>query len=223
MKEGNVISDESSGRGRFVVLEGQGFSGKTEQAHLLAEKLRKKGIDVVETQEPGGVKSALEIREELLTRRKEGSISPEEEVELFYKSREKFLKELVLPALEMGTWVVSTRFSASTFVYQGYVDGIDIKKIEELEEKVVGENQPDLYILIDVSEEEIWKRMGESRREKHGYNEEDKEIIKKRREGYLKLAKENKYKNWEIISADENIVEVSKKVWGVVSARFNLK
>jgi dTMP kinase len=209
-------------KGKFIVLEGQGFSGKTEQAHLLTEKLKGKGIDVIETQEPGGVESALEIREELLKRRKDGNITPEEEVELFYKSREKFLEELVLPALEMGTWVVSTRFSASTFVYQGYVDGLDIKKIEELEEKIVGENQPDLYILIDVSEEEIWKRMKHSAREKHGYNEEDREIIKKRREGYLKLAKENQHRNWEIIDGDQDIEDVSKGVWDRVENFFSI-
>jgi dTMP kinase len=209
-------------KGKFIVLEGQGFSGKTEQAHLLVKKLKKNGIEVIETQEPGGVESALEIREELLKKRKEGKITPDEEVELFYKSRERFLNELVLPALDMGTWVVSTRFSASTFVYQGFVDGLDIKKIEELEEKIVGDNQPDLYILIDVSEEEIWKRMDSSTREKHGYNEEDKEIIKKRREGYLKLAHENKHKNWEIIDGNEAIEKVSKNVWERVDKKLNV-
>lgn len=215
------VANIRSGRGRFIVLEGQGFSGKTEQAHLLVKKLQEKGMEVIETQEPGGVESALKIREELLRRRKEGNITPEEEVELFYKSREKFLKELVIPALERGSWIVSTRFSASTFVYQGFADGLDIKKIEELEEKVVGEkNQPDLYILVDVSEEEILRRMEQPTREKHGYNEEDKEIIWKRREGYLKLAKENKHKNWEVVDGDRSIEEVSNQIWNIISSKL---
>ncbi|MBI2022706.1 dTMP kinase [Candidatus Daviesbacteria bacterium] len=210
-------------KGKFLVLEGQGFTGKTKQAHLLVEKLKEKGIEVVETQEPGGVESAISIREELLKRRAENSITPEEEVELFYKSREKFLNELVLPNLEQGKWVVSTRFSASTFVYQGFVDGVSLDLIQKLEDEVVNGNQPDLYILIDVSEEEIMRRMKSSDREKHGYNESDLDIIKKRREGYLKLTKENINGNWVIVDGNGTIMEVFEEVWGVVKEKFSLK
>lgn len=205
-------------KGKFIVLEGQGFSGKTEQSHLLVQKLKEKGIEVVETQEPGGVESAISIREELLKRRAEGNITPGEEVELFYKSREKFLNELVLPSLEQGKWVVSTRFSASTFVYQGFVDGVNLDLIQNLEEKIVNGNQPDLYILIDVTEDEIEKRLLESDREKHGYNEKDKEVIKKRREGYLKLARENKNSNWIIIDGNGSIEETHQKILAEVNS-----
>lgn len=208
-------------KGKFIVLEGQGFTGKSIQAHLLAEKLKENGIDVIQTQEPGGAESAQAIREELLKRRAEKTITPDEEVELFYKSREKFLKDLVIPSLEKGKWIVSTRFSASTFVYQGFVDGASLELIQKLEDEIVNGNQPDLYILIDVTEEEIERRMRlENGREKHGYNEEDLEIIKKRREGYLKLAKENKFNNWVIVNGDGTIEEVHNRVWEIVKERL---
>lgn len=207
-------------KGKFIVLEGQGFTGKTQQAKLLAKKLRERGLEVIETQEPGGVGSAQVIREELLERREQGSITPDEEVELFYKSREKFLKELVIPSLEQGKWIVSTRFSASTFVYQGFVDGASFQLIQKLENEVVNGNQPDLYILIDVSEREILRRMEKNGREKHGYNEVDLEIIKKRRGGYLKLAKGNKLRNWVIVNGNRSIEEVHQKVWEKVKEKF---
>lgn len=209
-------------KAKFIVLEGQGFSGKTGQAKLLAQKLREHRIDVIQTQEPGGVESAQIIREELLKRRGEGSITPNEEVELFYKSREKFLKELVIPSLEKGKWVVSTRFSASTFVYQGFVDGVSLEIIQKLEDEVVNGNQPDLYILIDVSEDEILKRIDRNGREKHGYNEQDLEIIKKRREGYLKLARENKFGKWVIVDGNGTVEEVHQRIWESVSKKFQL-
>lgn len=210
-------------KSKFIVLEGQGFSGKTKQANLLVEKLKKKGIDVIQTQEPGGAESAQIIREELLRRREEGTITPDEEVELFYKSREKFLKDLVIPSLEKGKWVVSTRFSASTFVYQGFVDGASLELIQRLEEEIVNGRQPDLYILIDVTEEEIERRMRlENGREKHGYNEQNLEIIKKRRQGYLKLAKENRYGNWVVVDGNKSIEEAHQKIWAAMLEKFNL-
>lgn len=209
-------------KGKFIVLEGQGFSGKTEQSHLLVKNLKEHGVEVIETQEPGGVEEAIAIRDELLKRRSEKNITPEEELELFYKSRKIFLEKKVLPALKEGVWVVSTRFSASTFVYQGREGGVSMNKINELESKVVGKNQPDLYILLDVSSDEVVRRLKESNREKHGYNEMDETLIKSRREYYLELAKEDKYGNWVVVSGDGTVNEVSQRIWQVISARFNL-
>lgn len=208
-------------KSKFIVLEGQGFTGKTQQAKLLAKRLLEQGLEVIETQEPGGGESAQVIREELLKRREEGTITPEKEVELFYRSREKFLKELVIPSLEQGKWVISTRFSASTFVYQGFVDGVSLELIQKLEDEIVDGHQPDLYILIDVAEGEILRRMEmENNRAKHGYNEEDLEIIKKRKEGYLKLAKENVHGNWVIVDGNGTVEEVHQKIWEEVKEKF---
>ncbi len=209
-------------KGKFIVLEGQGFSGKTEQAQLLVKKLEEQGLEVIETQEPGGVESALVIREELLKRRAEQSIKPEEELELFYKARKYFLEELVRPALKNDKWIVSTRFSATTFVYQGYEGGISLELIETLDERIVKDTQPDLYILLDVDPKEIKKRMEDSLRLKHGYNEMDQKIIENRSKFYLQLANENKHGNWEIVDGNGDIDEVAGRIWKVVKEKFNL-
>lgn len=201
-------------RGRFIVLEGQGYSGKTEQAQLLVARLEKEGIEAIETQEPGGVEESLKIREELMQRRAGGNITPEEELGLFYKARGVFLDMLVRPNLTEGKWILSTRFSASTFVYQGYEGGIDLDLIQKLDNEVVGDTQPDLYILLDVEEQEIMRRMKETnKRQRHSYNELDEEKIRIRRHGYLELAKENKHKNWVIINGNQPIEQVSKDIW----------
>src|SRR5689334_2524101 len=99
-------------RGKFIVLEGQGFSGKTEQAPLLVEQLQKYGFSVIQTQEPGGVPEAEGIREQILTLRGQKKIGPEDELKMFYQSRGLFLGKLVVPELDNGKWIVSTRFSA---------------------------------------------------------------------------------------------------------------
>lgn len=211
-----------SKKGKFIVLEGQGFSGKTEQSSLLVNRLKQSGTEVIETQEPGGVESALVIRAELLDRRAKGIITPEEEVELFYKSRGRFLEELVKPALQKGAWVISTRFSPSTEVYQGAEGGVSLDLIREKEREVVGKNQPDLYILLDVDPKVIYERMQNGKRERHGYNELDMEKLVKRAEAYREIAKENRFSNWEVVDGNLPIPEVHASIWDIVALKFNL-
>lgn len=208
-------------RGQFIVIEGQGFTGKTTQTKLLAQKLKKKGIKVIATGEPGGVPEAEKIREELLNRKEEDKLTPEQEVKLFYTSRELFLDELVRPSLKKGVWVISTRFSPSTFVYQGLVEGYDLELIKKLDKEVVKDTKPDLIILLDIPSGQVIKRMVEDTRIRHRYNEFNKDIIKKRREGYLKLAMEGD--NWEVVDGTGTIGEVSEKIWEIVAKKFNLK
>lgn len=209
-------------RGKFIVLEGQGFTGKTTQAALLSAYLQKRGIKVIETHEPGGIREAEKIREEILKRRADGLISSEEEVSLFYKSRKLFLDRLVKPSLDKGIWVISTRFSVSTYIYQGLEGGVSLDLIDKLDRQVVDGFKPDLYILLDVSAEEIIRRLRVNSRERHSFNEIDTEKIINRRKNYLKVAKENKDKNWVIIDGEGDVKEVHRRVLGVVSGKFKL-
>lgn len=208
-------------RGKFIVLEGQGFSGKTEQAPLLVVQLQRHGLTVIQTQEPGGVPEAEKIREQILTLRGEKKIGPEDELRMFYESRGLFLGKLVVPETEKGKWVVSTRFSASTYVYQGREGGISKDLINQLDREVVGSNQPDLYLLLDVAPEEIIRRLqAKDSREKHSFNEVDENKIKLRAQAYLDLAKENRYGNWEIVDGNGSIQEVRQRIWTAVANNF---
>ena len=60
-------------RGKFISLEGGEGVGKSTQVQALAEALRRLGLDVLVTREPGGSDGAEKIRELLLT----GDTSPQ--------------------------------------------------------------------------------------------------------------------------------------------------
>ena len=53
-------------RGRFISLEGGEGVGKSTQVRALAAALRTRGLEVVETREPGGSAGAEAIRSLLL-------------------------------------------------------------------------------------------------------------------------------------------------------------
>ena len=139
-------------RGKFITLEGGEGGGKTTQAAALSERLRKAGLSVLQTREPGGTPRAEAIREVLLSG-KAKRFGPLGEAVLFYAARESHLELAIRPAIEQGTWVVCDRFSDSTRAYQGAAGGVPRSVINVLETAVVGSTRPDLTIIFDVPPE----------------------------------------------------------------------
>ena len=115
-------------RGRFITFEGPEGSGKSTQLHLLGERLRSAGLDVLETQEPGGTPIGLQIRHVLLDA-KNRELCPTAELLLMFASRAQNVDESILPALSTGRTVLSDRFTDSTLVYQGVGRGLGAPKI----------------------------------------------------------------------------------------------
>ena len=138
---------------RFVSLEGGEGAGKTTVLNALRETLQQAGHEVVSTREPGGTPLAEQIRELLLHPGAErlGGEKPAAETELLlmFASRAQHVRETILPALQRGAWVVSDRFTDSSYAYQGGGRGLDIAFIAELERRVVG-IQPGLTLLLDL-------------------------------------------------------------------------
>jgi len=99
--------------GLFITFEGIDGSGKSTQSRLLADHLRARGHDVVQTREPGGSPGAEDIRR-LLVEGEPGRWSPKTEILLFTAARRDHLERLIDPALADGKIVISDRFADST-------------------------------------------------------------------------------------------------------------
>ena len=115
----------SSARGRFITLEGGEGAGKSTQIKLLAAWLRERGIDVVQTREPGGAPGAERIRE-LLVKGDADRWTPIAETLLHFAARADHLERTIRPALAAGRWVICDRFADSTTAYQGYGHGVPL-------------------------------------------------------------------------------------------------
>ena len=104
--------------GCFISLEGGEGAGKSTQLRALAAALRVRGLEVVETREPGGSEGAEAIRALLLTGGAD-RWSARAEALLFAAARADHIEKTILPALERGAWVLSDRFLDSSRAYQG--------------------------------------------------------------------------------------------------------
>ena len=133
---------------RFITLEGGEGAGKSTVLSALRAFLQARGFEVVSTREPGGTPLAEQIRGLLLDPHHEPP-SAETELLLVFAARAQHVREVILPALRRGAWVISDRFTDSSYAYQGAARGGDPDFIAELERRVVG-IQPALTLLLDI-------------------------------------------------------------------------
>src|SRR5580658_2591804 len=104
--------------GVFITLEGVEGSGKTTQAAILGDALRKGGRRVTVTHEPGGTRAGETIRAIFLD--PAVSLDVAAELLLVLADRAQHVREKLRPALASGEIVISDRYSDSTTAYQGY-------------------------------------------------------------------------------------------------------
>jgi len=188
--------------GLFITLEGIDFCGKTTQAKRLASYLIGKGYDVLFIREPGGDKIAEKIRKVLLSEKNSGMTSLTELL-LYEASRAQLTEKVILPSLEEGKAIVCDRYFDSTLAYQGYGRGLNKRMIEYLNQISAFKLKPDLTVLLDVSVETSFDRRNKKKRKEDRLERERLEFHQKIREGYLKIARQNKRRIKVIAGADD--------------------
>ena len=139
-------------RGRFITFEGGEGCGKSTQVKRLKEALEREGVRVLLTREPGGTWLSEEIRR-LIKDQETDAPCDRSELLLFLAARAQLVKNVIRPALEAGTWVVSDRFSDSTMAYQGYGRGLPLGLLREMNAFACEDLKPDLTLFLDVTPE----------------------------------------------------------------------
>ena len=145
-------------RGRFITLEGGEGAGKSTQLRALAQALRSRGLDVVETREPGGSEGAEAIRALLLTGGAD-RWSPRAEALLFAAARADHVEKTIRPALQRGAWVLSDRFLDSSRAYQGLAGGLGDEEVRTLHQIGSGGLQPCRTILLEAPGDDVAERL----------------------------------------------------------------
>ncbi|MDA1194942.1 MAG: dTMP kinase [Planctomycetota bacterium] len=156
----------STGRGRFVVLDGLDGCGKSTQAERLAARLRALGREVVHTREPGGTELGERVRALLLDRAL-GDVAPMAEVFLYQASRAQLVEEIIRPTLADGGVVVCERWHYATSAYQGAYEGLGrpagAEAVRASSALATGGVEPDRAILLDMPSASSDARVGSER------------------------------------------------------------
>ncbi len=205
-------------RGIFISFEGGDGAGKSTQIQHLADRLSRGGHEVVTTREPGGSPGAEEIRR-LLVEGDKDRWSPMTEALLMVAARRDHLERVILPALARGAVVISDRFADSTMAYQGIAGDLGRDAAAALHKIAVGENDPDLSIILDVPIEEGLARAGERTGVETRFESKGAEFQKKVRDAFLEIARENPAR-CVVIDATGDIKATADAVWRAVAERF---
>lgn len=207
-------------RGKFVTFEGGEGAGKSTQTRTLAAWLRSRGLDVVETREPGGSPAAERVRAALLgLTPEEGDWQASAECLMHYAARAQHVADVIEPALAAGVWVISDRFADSTMAYQGHAGALGAGRVEALHAWTLGDLKPDLTLILDLEVADGLARARSRGAKADVYERRPESFHAAVREGFLAIA-EAEPERCQVISALATPDAVAADVQAAVADRL---
>lgn len=198
-------------RGKFITLEGIDGAGKSTHVGTIVDFLRGKGRDVVVTREPGGTPLGENLRALLLSE----TMNIDTEALLMFAARREHIAQVIAPALAAGRWVVSDRFTDSTYAYQGAGGGLPKDRIAALDRWVCGGLLPDLTLIFDVPVELAFGRLFKDQADR--FESENRGYFERVRAGYLERAAAEPGRV-RLVDGRKPLPEVKKEVENTVSS-----
>jgi len=199
----------SESTGLFFTIEGVEGVGKTTNIEFVEQWLTSHGIEVYLTREPGGTPLAEEIRQLLLTPRKE-NVDPLTELLMVFAARAQHLSQAIKPRLKAGQWVVSDRFTDATFAYQGFGRELPIEEITLLEQLVQRGMQPDKTLYLDLPVE-VGLARARKRWQADRFEQEAETFFERVRAGYhARIAEQPE--RFMVIDASVSLAEVQEQI-----------
>lgn len=193
----------------FITFEGIDFSGKSTQAKLLFDYLKKKKKKVIFVREPGGTKLSEKIRK-LLLDKKNDNMTYVSEFLLFSASRNQLTNEVIIPHLKKGYIVICDRYFDSSTAYQGYGGKIELKTLILVNKLASVNLTPERTYLLNISYKESVKRKSKKGTDDR-IEKRKAEYYNKVVRGYLEIAKSNK-KRFRVLNATETKEKIFNKI-----------
>lgn len=195
---------------KFITFEGVDGAGKSTHLKWFADALRRRGLDVAVTREPGGTLLGEQLREILLNQ----SMNIGTEALLMFAARMEHIEQIIKPSLRAGKWVISDRFSDASFAYQGGGRGLNWVKLNQLEQWVHPDLQPDLTLFFDVPVEVARQRLSNNA-SLDRFEQEQADFFERVRAGYYKRIQENPQR-YVVIDAAQTLDTVKYKLEEII-------
>lgn len=203
-----------------MTFEGGEGTGKSTQIRMLADRLRRMGIDVLMTREPGGSPGAEAVRHVLLSGAAE-DYGTRMEAMLFAAARNDHVEEVIRPALKSGAVVLCDRFIDSSRVYQGITGNLEPSFVQNLERVAINGVMPDCTIILDLPAVEGLKRARARAEIEKGpeapdrFEKEELDTHEKRREAFLDIADQEPLR-CRVVDSSGEAEPIAAKVFAIV-------
>ena len=200
-------------RGRFITIEGVEGVGKSTNLTVLETLIKEQGFDVLVTREPGGTATGERVRAILLDK-EEQKMTAMTELLLMFAVRRQHVEQVIEPALASGVWVISDRFTDSSYAYQGGGRQLESQTVAELEGYVLGDFSPDLTIVLDLDVSTSLAR-ATSGSEADRFESEHQDFFERVRQVFLDRASGDRYR---VIDTGQTIDQVRAEIRQVIEA-----
>ena len=208
----------------FIVFEGIEGSGKSYQAKILYNKIKKLTKKVILTREPGGTKGAEIIRKIILKdyfeKNKKIKFDKYTDTLLYLAARNEHIKNKILPAQKKKKIIICDRFIDSTYAYQ--VEGKKVKNdfIKKIHNQIIGNLRPNLTIVLKVQQNSLVRRL-KKRKTRNRYDNFPVKFYLKAQRSFIKLSKNKK--NYVIFDSSKNTTELQNLIFRLIVNRISLK
>jgi dTMP kinase len=202
-------------KGKFITLEGVEGVGKSTNLEVISEFVKSGGYDVLVTREPGGTTLGERVREILLDKN-EYRMMPMAELLLMFAARAQHVEEVIKPALALGTWVLSDRFTDSSYAYQGGGRQMGSAAVAELEHQVLGNFRPDLVIILDLDVRAGLERASKVS-EADRFESEEGAFFERVRASFVRRSSEPGY---HLVDAARPLIDVQAEIISIIKGLF---
>ena len=207
----------------FVTFEGIEGSGKSYQSQKLFRKVKKMGLPVICTREPGGSDNAEKIREVILEdyfhKDSTEKFDKYTDTLLYLAARNEHIEKKIKPAIYKKKIIICDRFIDSTLAYQVYGKGVSKTLVDSVHKYILGSIKPDLTFILKANISKAMQRL-KKRKNKNRYDKFSKNFYNKVQKAFLKIASTNK-KKYIIIDNSLDTPETEKIIFKKFNKFFN--
>ena len=207
----------------FIVFEGIEGSGKSYQSRKLYTAIKKIGLPVILTREPGGTKSAEKIREIILKDYFHPDFKEKfdkyTDTLLYLAARNEHIQNKIKPAISRKKVVICDRFIDSTFAYQVYGKGVNKNFVDLVHKYILGKIKADMTFILKVNISKALQRLKKRATKKNRYDKFSKNFYIKAQKAFIKIAKKNK-KKYYIFDSSKDDKNLEKSIFKLVRSKL---
>lgn len=199
-------------KGKFITIEGTDGAGKSTFVPEMKAMLESQGYEVILTREPGGTPFAEELREIILNKPMDRMTA----LLLAFASRNEHIENVIKPALEAGKYVISDRFTDSTYAYQVAGQGVPKEYVEVLEHMVQKQLKPDMTLIFTVPVEISRQRLSKTGKEPDNFESQSNDFFQRVLDGYLNIAK-SEPERCKLVDSSKSLEDTKEQVVGIMN------